>query len=272
MPDQWIRTSMRHLLPILLLLASLSSYGQPGIPLPAHSHNDYEQPRALFNALQMRFASVEADVYLVDGELRVGHDTDDLMPGRTLGNLYLEPLRLIVMRGAGQVYPETTTPLLLLVDIKSDAEPTYQALERALAPYERFLTRFTPTETDIGALTVIVSGNSPRDVMMNQGERFIGLDGRLSDLTAGPVNRNLTPLISSDWNDVFSWRGGDPMPEAEQDQLRTLVQLAQENGVRLRFWSAPDIPPAWEVQFEAGVDLINTDRIDALSQFLRSLP
>ena len=272
MPEQRTRTYRRCLLPVLLLLASLSSYGQPGIPLPAHSHNDYEQPRPLFNALQMRFASVEADIYLADGELRVGHSTDDLMPGRTLGNLYLEPLRLIVMRGAGQVYPETTTPLLLLIDIKSDAEATYQALERALAPYERFLTRFTPTETDPGAITVIVSGNSPRELMANQGERFMGLDGNLSDLTNGPINRNLTPLISSNWNDVFSWRGGDPMPEAEREQLQTLAQLARENDVQLRFWSAPDIPPAWEVLLEADIDLINTDRIDALSQFLLSVP
>jgi glycerophosphoryl diester phosphodiesterase len=256
----------------LALLATLFcnvAVAQATVPLPAHSHNDYERPRPLFSALQLRFASVEADVFLVEGELRVGHDQSELLPGRTLGNLYLEPLRLIVMRGAGQVYPETTTPLILLVDIKSDAEDTYRQLERALAPYERFLTRFTPDSTELGAVTVIASGNAPRDTMASQTERYIGFDGRLADLTAGSVNANLMPLISDDWNEVFSWRGAGEMPVEERGQLETLVQLARDNGVKLRFWNTPDIPPIWEALDDAGIHLINADRIDALSEFLR---
>lgn len=272
MPDRLARFITRCLYLLIYLTAPLAA-AQPSIPLPAHSHNDYERPRPLFSALQLRFASVEADVYLVDGELRVGHDPQDLMPGRTLGNLYLEPLRLIVMRGVGQVYPETTTPLVLLIDIKTEAESTYLALERALAPYERFLTRFTPDETEPGAVTVVVSGNRPpRETMVNQAERFMGYDGRLTDLTSGNIDSNLMPLISNNWDDVFSWRGGDAMPESEREQLFSLVELARENNVMLRFWNTPDIPPVWEVLNEAGIDLINADRIEALSEFLLSAP
>jgi glycerophosphoryl diester phosphodiesterase len=255
---------------LLGCLFSAALFAQASIPLPAHSHNDYERPRPLFSALQLRFASVEADVYLVNGELLVGHDPGDLMPGRTLGNLYLEPLRLIVMRGVGQVYPETTSPLILLVDIKSEAAATYQALERALAPYERFLTRFTPEEIELGAVTVVVTGNRPREIMANQAERYAGYDGRLTDLTSGDVDRNLMPLISDNWDEVFSWRGGGPMPEDQRQQLVTLAGLARENGVKLRFWNTPDIPPVWEALYQADVDLINADRIDALSDFLAS--
>ena len=255
---------------LMLCLAATLAVAQPSIPLPAHSHNDYERPRPLFSALQLRFASVEADIYLVNDELLVGHDPQDLMPGRTLRNLYLEPLRLLVMRGVGQVYPETTTPLILLVDIKSEAEAAYQALERALAPYEDFLTRFTPEETELGAVTVIVSGNRPRELMASQPERFTGIDGRLADLTSGDINRNLMPLISNNWDDVFSWRGSGPMPQEQREQLNTLVELARENGVKLRFWNTPDIPPVWEALYEADIDLINADRIDALSEFLLS--
>ena len=271
MPDRPFRF-ISACLCLLLYLAGTLALAQPGIPLPAHSHNDYERPRPLFSALQLRYASVEADIYLVNGELQVGHDPEDLMPGRTLGNLYLEPLRLIVMRGIGQVYPETTTPLILLVDIKSEAEATYQALERALAPYERFLTRFTPNETELGAVTVVVTGNRPRELMANQTERFAGYDGRLEDLRTGNVDRNFMPLISNDWDDVFSWRGAGPMPENEREQLVSLVELAREAGVKLRFWNTPDIPPVWEALYEANVNLINADRIEALSDFLLSGP
>lgn len=264
------------LLSALVVLSNLAgslATAQTGIPLPAHSHNDYERPRPLFSALQLRFASVEADIYLVDDELRVGHDARDLMQGRTLGNLYLEPLRLLVMRGAGQLYPETTTPLILLVDIKSDADQTYQALERALYPYERFLTRFTDDGVvEPGAVTVIASGNRPRELMESQSERFIGYDGRLSDLTGGSLDPSFIPLVSIDWKDVFSWRGSDTMPDDQRQYLESLVTMARNNDVKLRFWNAPDIPPVWEVLNQAGVDLINSDRIDALSEFLLTAP
>ena len=117
---------------LLVLAGPGQALSQAVIPLPAHSHNDYEQPRPLFSALQLRFASIEADVFLVGDTLLVGHEESELMPGRTLGNLYLEPLRLLAMRNAGQIYSETTEPLILLVDVKTDAEATYKQLDLLL--------------------------------------------------------------------------------------------------------------------------------------------
>ncbi len=47
-------------------------------PLPnAHAHNDYLHPRPLHDALAHGFASVEADIHLVNGELYVSHDAPD---------------------------------------------------------------------------------------------------------------------------------------------------------------------------------------------------
>ena len=44
------------------------------VPLErAHSHNDYSRPRPLLDALDAGFCSVEADIFLVDGELLVAH-------------------------------------------------------------------------------------------------------------------------------------------------------------------------------------------------------
>ena len=44
----------------------------------AHAHNDYEHDRPLLDALDQGFTSVEADVWLVDGQLYLGHDAPDL--------------------------------------------------------------------------------------------------------------------------------------------------------------------------------------------------
>src|SRR5438093_5049824 len=64
-------------------------------PLPllhAHAHNDYEHARPLLDALEHGVCSVEADIYLVDGQLLVAHDRQKVSPTRTLQALYLDPL------------------------------------------------------------------------------------------------------------------------------------------------------------------------------------
>jgi len=48
--------------------------------LRAHSHNDYAHTRPLLDALDQGFCSVEADIYLENGQLLVGHDKKDLTP------------------------------------------------------------------------------------------------------------------------------------------------------------------------------------------------
>src|SRR5262245_17162471 len=53
-----------------------------------HAHNDYEHPRPLLDALDHGFCSIEADIFLVDGQLLVAHDRTSLSPERTLEKLY----------------------------------------------------------------------------------------------------------------------------------------------------------------------------------------
>src|SRR5258708_18978619 len=54
------------------------------VPLTrVHAHNDYEHKRPLFDALDDGFCSVEADIFLVDGQLLVAHTRTSVKPGRT---------------------------------------------------------------------------------------------------------------------------------------------------------------------------------------------
>ncbi len=69
--------------------------GAPVHPAPllhAHAHNDYEHARPLFDALDHGFCSIEADVYVVNGQLLVAHDREKVSPSRTLQALYLDPM------------------------------------------------------------------------------------------------------------------------------------------------------------------------------------
>src|SRR5215475_3841962 len=83
----------------------------------AHAHNDYLHDRPLFDALDQGFTSVEADIFLVDAQLLVGHTRGALKPDRTLESLYLAPLAERVHTNGGHVYAKPSR-FFLLIDFK----------------------------------------------------------------------------------------------------------------------------------------------------------
>lgn len=263
----------------LLLLSSSASAAQnreagaaDGAGLErAHAHNDYEHERPLFDALDRGFKSVEADVWLVDGELLVAHDREDVTPGRTLESLYLDPLEAEIKGNRGSVYPGDDDYFTLLIDIKSDAVPTYLALHEELREHKRIFTTFKRGGVKDGPVTAIVSGNRPRDLMQQQRVRHAAYDGRLGDLGVS-TDPSFVPLISDNWTKHFTYQGVGPMLPAEREKLRNIVATAHANGQRVRFWATPELPEAreavWKELLAAEVDYINTDNLDALRAFL----
>src|ERR1044071_6032756 len=130
----------------LIFLAPFVICAGPPAPHPiplihAHAHNDYEHSRPLLDALDCGFCSVEADVFLVGDQLLVAHSLTGIRPGRTLQALYLDPLRERIKANGGRVYPNGPT-LTLLIDIKSEAEPTYAAVKSTLKDYADVMTVF----------------------------------------------------------------------------------------------------------------------------------
>lgn len=253
---------------LLLTLCSLPLQGAPPVaPLPrAHAHNDYEHPRPLLDALDQGFTSVEADVHLVDGRLLVAHDREQVRPDRTLEALYLDPLAERVRTNGGTVY-DRTVPFTLWVDIKADPEGSYAALRPLLERHQALLTRFTDTHRTPGAITVILSGARPTATVRAEPVRLCGLDGRLPDLDANP-SPFLFPVVSDSWRPNFPWFRDQHLPEADRRRLRDLVRRAHEQGRQIRFWGVQDEPFAWRELRDAGVDLINTDRLAELRAFL----
>ncbi|MFJ3325515.1 phosphatidylinositol-specific phospholipase C/glycerophosphodiester phosphodiesterase family protein [Streptomyces griseus] len=241
----------------------------------AHAHNDYLHPRPLHDALAHGFTSVEADVFLVDGELLVAHEPAGLDPTRTLASLYLDPLAALVRAGHGSVHPHHRTPLQLLIDIKADGVAAYAELDRQLRRHHRILTRYRHGRVHPGAVTPVISGDrAARAPMEAQFTRYAFYDGRLDDLgTAAPAS--FAPLVSANWTQSFGWLGAGPFPRAERDRLHALVSAAHREGRRIRFWATPDLPgPAreavWSELLAAGVDHLNTDDLAGLERFLRA--
>ena len=240
-------------------------------PLPnAHAHNDYEHTRALLDALEQGFCSVEADIHLIEGQLLVAHNREDLKPERSLQALYLDPLLERTRRNKGRVYPDGPE-FTLLIDIKTEGAETYRALSKVLLGYEEMLTGMhTPGTFTRRAVSVIISGNRATDLIAADKPRWVGIDGRIDDLGT-TISPELMPLISDRWNKHFEWTGEGPFPEAEKIKLKDLVEKAHQSGQRFRLWAIPDKEVAWRELHAAGVDLINTDDLAGLARFLNSV-
>ncbi len=241
--------------------------------LSGHSHNDYLRQEPLWEAISHSFISIEVDIHLVNGALLVGHDDDDLDVTKTLQSLYLDPLRDHVREHDGRVYP-SQDPLNLLIDIKSDAQSTYEALSSVLAQYSEMLTSYSEARVQPRAIAVIVSGNRPRALMMDEVVRYATYDGRIEDLQ-GEVPANFILLISDNWEDHFRWRGSGSLSDAEHRRLVGMVEAAHRSGYRLRFWNTPSpenrpLEEVWSQLLNAGVDLIGPDDLKAYRDFVSS--
>ncbi len=260
-------------LTLLVACVAMRCNGAPDQPLPllhAHAHNDYEHARPLFDALEHGFCSVEADVYLVDGQLLVAHDREKVSHVRTLQSLYLDPLRDRIRKNGGRVFP-SGPDVTLLIDVKSDAEETYRVLRKILEQYAEMLTTFQDNLIRTNAITVIISGNRPQALLASESFRRAALDGRLADLE-GSVPVSLIPLISDNWSAHFKWRGKGPLSQEEKNRLKALVHQAHQQGRRVRFWGTADTPEFWNELRQAGVDLLNADDLAGVERFFLTNP
>lgn len=256
---------------ITVTLLGLALAAETVIPLPhAHAHNDYWQRRPLEDALNLGFMSVEADVFLRNGRLLVGHDPRELRPNRTLRDLYLGPLAERANRNGGRIYPGAG-PLILLVDIKADPEAAYAQLKKEMAEFPSSVWSSWRSGQPVrqGAVTVVLSGARPIETVKKETERSVFLDGRLSDLSPNETDAELIPLISASWPENFRWRGQGPFPLAEAAKLRFIVSRAHAQQQKVRFWATPEFPAVWRELRSLGVDFIGTDKLPDLARFFR---
>lgn len=243
----------------------------------AHAHNDYEHPRPLFDALDHRFGSVEADIFLVGDQLLIGHDTSELDPTRTLESLYLDPLAALVEANHGSVYRGRRQSEQLLIDIKTEGSSTYVELDRHLRRYPHLFTRYAHGRVHPGPVTAVISGDRAARIPMEaQTERRAFYDGRLADL-GGAAPASFIPLISDNWTLNFTWQGEGPFPDAERQKLRGITDAAHARGQQIRFWATPDTAGAardalWTELLAGGVDYLNTDDLAGLEAFLDAHP
>jgi hypothetical protein len=107
--------------------------------LPAYAHNDYLNAHPLYDALSLGYEGVEADVFLVNGDLQLGHERRAAAQDGNFETLYLAPLRALVAR-CGTLTADGQ-PFLLTVEIKEGSRPTFDTLVAVLAHYPDLFSR-----------------------------------------------------------------------------------------------------------------------------------
>jgi len=245
----------------LLLSGCLLSFNATSQPHPqAHAHNDYEHKRPLFDALTSGFISVEADVHLVNGKLLVSHNR----PGknaRTLSSLYLQPLDSLLKKN-GAVYAGYSRTFYLMIDCKTEAESTYRTIQKTVAGFPSLLCT-----SESCPVKIFISGNRAVETMLSDGDNGLALDGRPDDLGKG-ISAEQMPVVSDHYGNWSRWNGKSEPKAEDLDRIRALAQRAHAEGKKLRLWAIPDNEITWKALLEAGVDFINTDRLEELNLFL----
>ncbi|MFT3822995.1 MAG: alkaline phosphatase [Chitinophagaceae bacterium] len=256
---------MRSLLFFVFFLYAVVAIAQPVVytVANAHAHNDYEKPFPFRQAWNMGFGSIEADIFLTADGLLVAHDSVQLLQKRSLEELYLKPLAACVQQYKGYPYADSLKQLQLMIDIKTAAVPTLDALIALLRKY--------PLITGSSKVAVVISGGRPDPSMYATYPSWIWFDGELrKEYPAAALNK--IAMLSDNFKDYSSWNGKGIIPAAERAQIDAAISKAHRLQKKVRFWGAPDEINAWFQFMHMQVEYINTDKVAELAKFFQQLP
>ncbi len=252
------------LLPLIFLFLHAHTVAQSIVtPSRIHAHNDYQTRIPFFEAHSLGAGSIEADIFLQNGELYVAHDIPEVKKGWTLDSMYLRPLQKIA---AQRTHPTSKKnnpqkPLQFLIDIKTDGEPTLDLLVKKLKSYPAEVFAKNP------ALTIVISGNVPDPSRWTNYPSFIFFDGRPAiQYTASQLER--VGLISDNFTKYSGWDGKGLIVKPECKKLEDLIATTHQKGKKIRFWATPDHVNAWKILLMMGVDYLGTDHVDLLASYI----
>lgn len=223
----------------------------------AHAHNDYMHTVPFYTAWNAGFGSIEADVFPVNGILIVSHSKKAIQPQRTLDSLYLKPL-------LNELQKKDNRKVSLLIDIKEKYKESLQLLLRELAPLKKYLV----SDKDFNKpLTILISGERPPPAEYKNYPDYIHFDDDLHKFHT-PEEWKRVGLVSLSFERYSHWKGEGDLPDSDRNVLLHVIDSVHSAGKKIRFWAAPDNENSWTTQMKLGVDIIGTDKIQALSAFL----
>ncbi|MDR1171107.1 MAG: phosphatidylinositol-specific phospholipase C/glycerophosphodiester phosphodiesterase family protein [Bacteroidales bacterium] len=250
---------MKNIFPFLLFFLCVRLNAQYTVQ-NAHSHNDYANRVPFWTAYNAHFESIEADIFAVDGALIVAHSKSEAKKGRTLDDLYIQPLVLRYEQNRNKPWPDYDGKLQLLIDLKTPAASTLGLLVDRLKQYPDVFDR----SVNPHAVQIVITGNMPKPADFGMYPSFIMFDGRPST-TYSPEQLERIALYSAAWNMPKS----KSLTAADRTKVEETIRTVHELNKKIRFWATDDTPEAWKMLMDLGVDYINTDKINELAEYLK---
>ena len=242
---------MKRLFLVLAALLPLTLAAQQ--PVILHSHNDYNRTAPFWEAYSQHCQSIEADVFLHNGELLVGHEVEDLKPENSFLRLYVDPIVRTFRANGGKMWAGSQDRLMLLVELKSATEPT---LTEVIEQLEEFPDVFCSPE----GVKVAITGNTPAKEHYRDYPEWVGFDGDIRETyTWAQLER--VALVSNSFR-MFAkkWNGKGRMIDPELNAVKDAIAKVHSWGKPIRFWEAPEGTTAYFTFWKLGVDIINTDK------------
>ncbi|QRV90887.1 altered inheritance of mitochondria protein 6 [Ceratobasidium sp. AG-Ba] len=261
------------------------------IPRAYDSHNDYWRDVPLFSAISFGAISVEADVWMWDDDLFVGHDPSSLSKRRTFSSLYVQPLMdILKQQNPSTSFPYTNNTrngvfdttvgqtLYLFVDVKTDGNSTWPLVIKQLAPLRDggWLSYWDNEAGSLkpGAVTVIGTGNTPFSQVQaySTAHRDVFYDAPITAFTSGSPGEYNTSNVVIASGSLASALGapmsGNTFSDSQLLSLGNQVKGAHAAGIKVRYWETPGWPISkrdyvWKTLESLGVDLLNADDLEA---------
>jgi hypothetical protein len=245
--------------------------GCPRGDLPAYAHNDYANPRPLGDALALGYRGAEADVFLVGGVLRLGHDRRAARRSAAFEAAYLRPLAALAAR-CGALTADGR-PFLLTVELKERAPAAYDTLAALAGRYAALLA---PAAGRGPAVEVVLVGWHPRAAAATGGAVALRRQVRLrrpSDAAAlaAAAGDPAVRLVSVDYGKTVGrwWRTA----RSRRQWLAAIrAAKAAAPGRLLRAHNVPVDARVYRELRAAGVDLIGTRALAASRLLLAAGP
>ena len=236
----------------LFTVASAQLYS----PANAHAHNDYLNKVPFYLAFQNGFGSIEADVFPVKGDLLVAHYKKDVQTEKNLANLYLNPL-------IRELAEHKERKLNLLIDIKENYKEALALLVNELKQLQNYLS----TVEKANYITIIISGDRPPPSEYKEYPSYIFFDDDLQRAHNADEWKRVA-LVSLPFNKITGWKGEGELNAGDEKKLAHIIDSTHSAGKPIRFWAAPDTETSWKLQMQLKADLIGTDKVNELAEFL----
>lgn len=237
-------------------------------PVFVQSHNDETRKMPLFDALNAGCQFVEVDIYSENGNLYAAHDKGDRKNGRSLTELYLDPLRYIIKKNK-KVFKNSDSPLYLMFDVKGsgkDKEEALTLLENIIHTLadDNELKLQTRDGKDDAHIEAIISGINVKDFESYKFADYASLDVKFNEIDKDPKSVGLKTTSKK-----FQYRFDTRTLTSSKIKIVNDVKKAENKNRLLRYWDGPESQANIKLLLDSGIKIINTDKVNETADFVR---